>query len=128
MAAETSVAVKRATVRITDLTLRTIIGFNEWERRKKQDVVINIAFECDPSDAVVSDAVEDTVDYKKMKRRIIDLVEKADFSLLEKLTHAVLAEVMADSRVLSARVRIDKPHALRFARSVSVEMTAERNS
>ncbi len=119
---------KRATIRITELRLRTIVGFNEWERKEKQDVIINVSLEFDPSSAVQSDRVEDSVDYTLVKKRIITLVEKSDFFLLEKLTHEVLREVLSVPGVLGATIRIDKPHALRFAKSASVEMSLERPS
>ncbi len=119
--------ISRATIRITDLMLRTVIGINDWERSKQQDIVINLALEFDPSEAVRSDRIEDTVDYKKVKRRVISLVERSKFGLVEKLAHAVLCEALKERTVLAATVRIDKPHALRFAQSVSVEMRAERD-
>ena len=119
---------KLATIKITDLSLRTIIGGVDWERNTKQDVVINIALDYDAARAVDTDAMEDAVDYKRLKRRIIDEVEKSSFHLLEKLTGRVLELVMEDARVLSARVRIDKPSALRFAKTVSVEMADRRGA
>jgi D-erythro-7,8-dihydroneopterin triphosphate epimerase len=115
-----------ATIRIEDLTLRTIIGFNEWERKKKQEIVINIAMESDIQRAIENDDIEHTLDYKAIKREIIDLVENSQYNLLETLTSQVLQRVMNYSDILRAVVKIDKPHALRFARSVSVEMSAER--
>ena len=117
---------KLATIKITDLSLRTIIGGNDWERNTRQDVIINVTFDYDASRAVDSDAMEDAVDYKRLKRRIIEEVEKSRFHLLEKLTSRVLEIVMEDTRVLSAKVRIDKPAALRFAKTVSVEMADRR--
>ncbi len=119
---------RRATIRITDLRLRTIVGFNEWERKEKQDVVVNASLDFDPSAAIQSDRVEDSVDYKQVKTRIIALVENSEFFLLEKLTHEVLMEIMSDPKVLGATIRIGKPHALRFAKSASVEMSLKRPS
>ena len=118
---------KSAVIKITDLSLRTIIGGNDWERESKQDVVINITLTYDAAKAMASDAMEDALDYKRLKRRVIDEVEKSRFHLLEKLTAVVLAAVMEDTRVLSASVRIDKPSALRFAKTVSIEMGDRRD-
>jgi D-erythro-7,8-dihydroneopterin triphosphate epimerase len=117
---------RMATIRITDLLLRTIIGGNDWERNTKQDVIINIRLDFDAQKAIDSDVMDDTVDYKNLKRRIIEEVEGSRFQLLEKLTAHVLSIVMADTRVLSAAVRIEKPSALRFAKTVSVEMSERR--
>lgn len=115
-----------ATIRISNLRLRTIIGANEWERTRQQDVILNLAFRFDAAEAARSDAVEDTLDYKKIKHMVIDTVENSSFMLLERLCAEVLSAMMAMPRVTAATVKIDKPHALRFADSVSVEMSAER--
>jgi D-erythro-7,8-dihydroneopterin triphosphate epimerase len=117
---------KKATIRITDLLLRTIIGSNEWERSAPQDVIINIELVFDASEAVASDSVKDTIDYKKLKRRIIIEVENSSFKLLESLTSRVLSIVMEDARTKSAVVRIEKPGALRYAKTVSVEMADQK--
>ncbi len=116
----------RATIRITDLRLRTIIGFNDWERSKPQEVIINAAIDFDPREAAQSDRVEDTVDYRTIKKKVMALVERSSFNLLERLTGEVLSVILTHTRVLAAQVRIDKPHALRFAKTVSVEMSGER--
>jgi D-erythro-7,8-dihydroneopterin triphosphate epimerase len=117
-----------AKIHITDLTLRTIVGTNDWERHKKQDVVINAVMEYDATPAAKSDRLEDTVDYKAMTKKIIDCVEGSRFYLLEKLTDQVLDIMMEDPHVRTATVRIDKPHALRFAKSVSVECSRTRKA
>ncbi len=117
---------KTATIHITDLLVRTIIGGNEWERNAPQDVIINLEFAYDASAAIASDAMEDSVDYKKLKRRIIEEVEQSRFKLLETLTSRVLSLIMEDGRVQTCRVRVEKPGALRFAKTVSVEMSDQR--
>lgn len=117
-----------ATIRITNLLLRTIIGINDWERVNKQDVVLNIILTIDSSSAQISDSIADTVDYKILTKKIISLVEDSTFFLLEKLADSVLNCIMEDDKVISATVRIDKPYALRFAESVSFETAKSRAS
>lgn len=112
-----------ATIRMTDLLLRTVIGIHDWERKCKQDVIINVALDFDASVAAQSDDVNDTIDYKALKLAIMDLVESSRYNLLEKLAGEILTLIMKDERITQARVRIDKPGALRFAKSVSVELT-----
>ena len=119
---------KKATIRITDLLLRAFIGDNDWEKDIRQDVIINIQLEYDAGKAVGSDAMEEAVDYKKLKRTIIDEVERSRFKLLESLTNRVLSIVMEDARTLAAVVRIEKPGALRYAKTVSVEMSDRKSS
>ncbi len=115
-----------AIIRITDLTLKAIIGINDWERTQKQEVIINICLEFNSQKAAKSDNIKDTIDYKSLKKSIIDLVETSQYFLLERLVEEVLDLVMADKKVLSASVRIDKPKALRFAKSVSIESSRKR--
>lgn len=113
-------------IRIKNLRLRTLVGIFDWERVNKQDIVINIQMEFDGSKAGQSDKIEDTVDYKKINKAIIQEVENSQFFLLEKLAQRVLEIILQNPRVLHAKVEIDKPGALRFADSVSVECEARR--
>lgn len=115
-----------ATIRITNLKLRTIIGIHDWEREHKQDIIINVTMEFDATNACSSDAIQDTVDYKSITKRIIKEVEASQYYLLEKLTKLILDIVLENKRVTEATVRVDKPFALRFADSVSLEMHEHR--
>ena len=113
---------KLATIDITNLRLRTFIGFNEEERVKQQDVVINISIRYRLSDAVMADEVDAALDYKTITKRVIAHVEDGRFLLLEKLTGDVLDICTEHDDVEHARVTIEKPHALRFADSVSITL------
>ncbi len=117
-------------IRIKDLTLRTYIGFKPHERKHKQDVTINLEAEVDTSGVEVSDDIESAefYDYRALSKTVIKLVEESRFDLLEALTHKVLDTVMQDQRVLRATVEIEKPHALRYSRAVSVELSARKNT
>ena len=113
-----------AKIRITDLTLRAIIGTNAWERVTKQKIIINITFDYNFAKAVSHDNIRAAVDYKIMTKKIIQMVQKSKFFLLEKLAASILSIVMDNKRVMKATVRVDKPLALRFAKSVSVEVSS----
>lgn len=115
-----------ATIRITDLRLRAIIGTDDTERDGKQDIVINAAMEFDAEKAARLDDLNETVNYKAITEKIIPCVENSQFYLLEKLTSRVLDIIMEDKKVLGATVRIDKPRAVPFTKSVSVEMNRQR--
>lgn len=115
-----------ATIRITNLKLRTIIGINDWERKRKQTVLINITIHFDSSSSNQSDNIKDTIDYKDLTKRIIREVEQSQFFLLEKLCRFILDIVLQDKRVREVSVRIDKPGALRYCDSVSLELTQQR--
>ena len=113
-------------IRIKNLRVRTIIGINEWERDAPQDVIINIEMELDGKRVSQTDSIDDTVDYKVLKRRILREVEGSQFFLLDKLASHVLDIVMEEQKVERATVEVDKPNALRFADSVSVLCSAEK--
>ena len=117
-----------AKIRITNLRLRAIIGTHDWEREVQQDVVINITLDYDASKAIAIDDLRKTVDYKALTKQIIKEVEASQFFLLEKLSGQILEIVTAHPTVLEALVRVDKPQALRFADSVSVELNWKRKS
>lgn len=112
---------------IRDLALRCIIGLYPEERKNKQDVIINIVLETDLRAAGKSDSLSDTVDYKAIKLAILNFVENSNFQLIESLAEGIAAICLKDARVQSATVTIDKPGALRFCRSVAVEITRKRN-
>jgi D-erythro-7,8-dihydroneopterin triphosphate epimerase len=116
-----------ATIRIKNLLIRTFIGFNPEELVNKQDVIINIEIETDiAEEALLNDEPDNIVDYKKITKKVIAVVQDGRFKLLEVLTKNILDLVMEDIRVKKARVEVDKPHALRFAESVSVQMEMQR--
>lgn len=116
-----------AKINIKNLKLRTIIGIHDWEREHNQDVVINIEIHYDATKAAVSDRIQDTLDYKKITKAVIKLVESSRFQLIEKLASQILDLVLSEKKVKEATVRLDKPFALRFAESVSVELNKKRS-
>lgn len=111
---------------ITDLQTRCIVGVNEDERRSRQDVTINLSIHGDFRTAGRTDRIEDAIDYRALKKRVLGLVENSQYFLLEALVEAVAGECLATPGVRKVQVRIDKPSALRFARSVAVEIERER--
>ena len=113
-------------IHIADLLLRTIIGINEEEREKKQDVLINITMGVDLKAAGHSDQIADAVNYRTITKEIIDLVENSQFQLVEAMADEVARICLKDERVACAEVRIEKPGALRFARSVGVSVVRRR--
>jgi D-erythro-7,8-dihydroneopterin triphosphate epimerase len=119
-----------ATINIRNLRLRTFIGFNPEEREKKQDVVINIDIRYRMAKAVLDDRVEEALNYKVITKEVIECVEQGRFLLLEKLVGDVLVVCSSHPDICWSRVTIEKPHALRFADSVSLtlEYQADTNT
>ena len=113
-------------IHIRDLLLRCIVGVFPEERRAKQDVMINITLYADLSAACRSDQLGDTVDYKTIKQAVIAEVESSECQLVEHLAERIANICLKDQRVQRVRVKLEKPGALRFARSVGVEIVRER--
>jgi D-erythro-7,8-dihydroneopterin triphosphate epimerase len=111
-----------ATIDVKNLRLRTFIGFNPDELTKKQDVVVNIQIRYVLPPAVLGDSVEDALNYKTVTKEVIAFVEEGRFLLLEKLVADVLQICSRHPDITQSRVSIEKPHALRFADSVSLTM------
>ena len=113
---------------IRDLAIRCIIGVNQDERAEKQDVVINVILFTDSRKAGRTDALEDSVDYKRVKKTILSLVESSEFLLIEKLADEIAKVCLDDSKVQKVNVTVDKPSALRYTRSVAVEIVRTREN
>jgi FolB domain-containing protein len=116
----------RDQIHIKDLLLRTIIGINPEERLKRQDVLINITLYTDHALSGQTDDVDDAVNYKSIAKEVINLVEGSKFYLVEKMATEINAICMRDERVSRAVVTVEKPGALRFARSVGVTVDRSR--
>lgn len=108
---------------IRDLLVRAILGINPDERTHRQDVLINVTLRVDVRPGAASDAIADTVNYAALTHAIIDLAQGARYYLVEKLVSEIAWLCLDDDRVYAATVLVEKPTALRFARSVGVEIT-----
>ncbi len=111
---------------ILDLRARCIIGINPDERREKQDVIINLVLFADFSRASRNDRIEDAADYRAIKKRVLVAVEASEFQLVEALAEAIATICLDDPKIRKVRVQVEKPSALRFARSVGVRILRER--
>ena len=115
-------------IHIRDLHLRCVIGIQEWERSVLQDVRINIVLHADLCPAGQSDQIEQTVNYKTLTKAIIAFTEQSQFFLVEALAEAIAQLCLADERVQRVKVSVEKPGALRFARSVGVTLRRQRGA
>ena len=115
-----------ARIRVKDLRLRTYIGIKEEEINNKQDVLINLTILYPAVDAVRDNDIDHARHYRTITKAIIAHVEGNRFALLERLTQEILDLVMSHESVRYAEVEVDKPHALRFAESVSITLAGHR--
>ena len=107
---------------IKDLLVRSIIGINPDERIKKQDILISMILFSDIRQAAQSDDIVDAVNYKAITKRVIEHVEESSDFLVEKLVSDIARLVLKEFHVERVRVRVEKPGALRFAKSVGIEI------
>ncbi|HEX4389212.1 MAG TPA: dihydroneopterin aldolase [Steroidobacteraceae bacterium] len=108
------------------LTTECIIGFIDWERRVKQTVVLDLELPVDCARAARSDDVADTLDYKKVAKRVLAFVEDSEFQLVETLAHRLALVILADFPVEWVRISLNKPGAIRGSRDVGVVVVRTR--
>jgi len=108
------------------LTTECIIGFIDWERRVRQTVVLDIELPVDCRRASLTDDVADTLDYKKVAKRVLAYVAASEFKLVETLAHSVALLVLEEFGVEWVRVALNKPGAIRSSRDVGVVIERTR--
>ena len=108
------------------LTAEGIIGFVDWERRVKQTVVLDIELPVDCRRAAISDEVSDTLDYKKVAKRVLAFIEASEFKLVETLAHRVALLILEEFAVAWVRIALNKPGAIRNSRDVGVVIERAR--
>ncbi len=111
---------------INDLIARGIIGVNDPEREKPQEIVINITLYADTRKAGQSDRLEDTVNYRTLAKKALAHAEAARRYTVEALAEDIARLCLEESRVQKVCVRVEKPGAVRFSRSVGVEIERSR--
>jgi len=108
------------------LSSQCIIGFIDWERRVKQTVELDIELPVDCERAARSDDVADTLDYKKVAKRVLSFVEASEFQLVETLAHRLALVILEEFALPWVRVSLNKPGAIRHSRDVGVVITRTR--
>jgi dihydroneopterin aldolase len=108
------------------LEVECIIGFIEWERRIKQTIVLDVEMPVDCARAALSDDVADTLDYKKVAKRLIGFVEASDFKLVETLAHRTALLILEEFALEWVRLSINKPGAIRGSKDVGVAVLRTR--
>lgn len=107
---------------IKDLLVRGIIGISDRERERPQDILVNLVLFTDIQKAALSDDIADCVNYSTVAKKVFTLVENASTHTVETLASRVAGLCLAEPFVKGVRVRVEKPGAVRFARSVGCEI------
>jgi dihydroneopterin aldolase len=107
---------------LSQLGIECIVGIWEWERRVKQTVVIDVEMAADIRKAAASDSIEDTIDYKRVAKRLITFVGESQYQLVETLTEQIARVIVTEFGVSWVKVRLNKRGAIRGARDVGIEI------
>jgi FolB domain-containing protein len=110
---------------IKNLLVQGIIGVEDWERDKAQDILINIELFADLSEAGRSDSLEQSINYRTLTESVISHVKKSQPLTVEALATTIASLCLEEGNALKVRVRVEKPQALPAAESAGVEI--ERN-
>jgi FolB domain-containing protein len=112
---------------IEDLLARGVIGISDHERAQPQDIVINLVLFTDTHKVGETDSIEDTVNYRTVSKRVLALAEKAGRQTVEALAADIASLVLQDPLVHQVRVKVEKPGAVRFSKSVGVVIERTRS-
>ena len=110
---------------IRDLEVLANIGIHGHEQGLMQPVRINVDLAVEDL-AVLEDKLDSVVDYEKITQKIRAIIGKGHINLAETLAERIATATFEDPRVKSARVRVEKLHALPGAVSAGVEIERER--
>ena len=111
---------------LRELAIETTIGIYDWERRVKQTLVFDLEMAADIRKAAASDAIEDTLDYKAVSKRIHAYVSESRFNLVETLAERVAALVLSEFEVSWVKLTLNKRGAVRGARDVGIIIERSR--
>ncbi|MBA3564833.1 MAG: dihydroneopterin aldolase [Gammaproteobacteria bacterium] len=112
----------RDTIFLRELAVEAVIGIQDWERRVRQLVKIDLEMAVDAKRAAASDRIEDTLNYKRVAKRLIEFVSGSEYQLVETLAENIAGIVLNEFSVAWVRVTVNKPGAIRGARDVGIRI------
>ncbi len=107
------------------LKAEAIIGIYDWERQVKQTVIVDLEMNGSVRKAAISDSIDDTLNYKRVAKRVLAFIEASKFHLVETLTEQIAMLLLAEFGLLWVRVSLSKPGAVRNSRDVGVIIERE---
>ncbi len=110
------------------LEVECIIGIFDWERKTPQKILIDLEFPANIRRAAKTDHINDTIDYKRIAKRILTYVSKSSFQLIETLAEKLAELLLSEFRLSSVTLRISKPGAVRGSKNVGVEITRKKGA
>lgn len=112
---------------IENLIVETVIGIFDWEREIRQAISLDLEMEFDIRKAAASDAIEDTLDYKAVSKRLIHFIEQSEFQLVEALAEKCAAIILEEFPVKRLKLKLSKPGAVRGSSAVGVIIERSSN-
>jgi dihydroneopterin aldolase len=109
------------------LKTEAIIGIFDWERQVKQTVIVDIEISADIAKAALSDSIDDTLNYKRVAKRVLAFVEESSFHLVETLAERIAMLILEDFGIAWVRISLSKPGAIRSSRDVGVTLERGRD-
>lgn len=109
------------------LKTEAIIGIFDWERQVKQTVIVDIEISADIAKAALSDSINDTLNYKRIAKRVLAFVEESKFHLVETLAERIAMLLLDDFGIDWVSISLSKPGAIRSSRDVGVKLERDRN-
>jgi dihydroneopterin aldolase len=109
------------------LKTEAIIGIFDWERQVKQAVIVDIEISADIRKAALSDSIDDTLNYKRVAKRVLAFVEGSQFHLVETLAEHIAMLLLEEFGIAWVRLSLSKPGAIRSSRDVGVMLERDRN-
>ena len=116
----------KRTVFIKDFIIEEIIGFYKHEKEKKQKIIFNIVLDIDQSSLPDEKDIKSIVDYEKITNKLENLTKSKKYNFLESLAEDSFKEIFDDKRINSVTIKIEKPEAIKNAKSVGVEVFKTR--
>jgi len=108
------------TIFINDLSIDTVVGIYDWERRIRQTIILDVEMGTDIRKAAASDNIEDTLNYKAVCKRLTEFVRASEYQLVETLLEECARLIMEEFSVPWVRIKLNKAGALRGAHDVGI--------
>lgn len=112
---------------IKDLLVRGVIGISEKERSQPQDIVINVTIYTDIKKGAASDKIDDCVNYRTAAKAILAHVESTPRYTVEALASDIAGICLGFDGVDKVKIKVEKPGAVRFSKSVGVEIIRKKS-
>ena len=115
------------TIRLTGVQGIGTHGVLDYEHQRAQPFVVDAVLHLDLSRAGASDDLHDTVDYGRVAKRIVSVIEGDHVDLIERLAALIADAVIADHpAVQGVTVTVHKPKAPITVPFADVSVTIER--